>query len=62
MGVGDPMNTFGIMTLNHHIPYKKPILKQTPVFVNAKGVIHDLEAHHGGLYASKTGAELVNNS
>lgn len=41
--VGDPLNNFGIMTLNNLIPYKKPILKSTPVFVNAKGVMHDLE-------------------
>lgn len=37
--VGDPLTHFGIMTLNNHIPYKKPILKSMPVFVNAKGVI-----------------------
>jgi hypothetical protein len=29
----------GIMTLNNHIPYKKPILKASPVFVNAWGVL-----------------------
>jgi hypothetical protein len=34
-GVGDPMLHIGIMTLNNHIPYKKPILKASPVFVNA---------------------------
>ena len=41
------------MTLNHLIPYKKPVLKSTPVFVNAKGVMHELEVNHGGLYTNK---------
>jgi hypothetical protein len=41
------------MTLNHNIPYKKPVLKATPVFVNAKGVIKDLERNHGGLFFLK---------
>lgn len=37
---GDPMTHFGIMTLSNHVlPYKKPVLKSMPVFVNAKGVI-----------------------
>jgi hypothetical protein len=39
MSVGDPLTHFGIMTLNNNIPYKKPILKSMPVFVNARGVI-----------------------
>ena len=43
MNVGDPLNQFGIMTLNNQIPYKKPILKQAPVFVNARGIIYELE-------------------
>jgi len=42
------------MTLNHNIPYKKPILKAMPVFVNARGVIQDLEQNHGGLYFLKS--------
>lgn len=37
--VGDPLQQFGIMTLGNNIPYKKPILKSMPVFVNARGVI-----------------------
>eukprot|EP00347_Sterkiella_histriomuscorum_P005627 403355874 len=49
----DPMTHFGIMTLNHHIPYKKPILKTMPVFVNARGVMQDLEHNFGGLYFIK---------
>jgi hypothetical protein len=45
------MTHIGIMTLNNHIPYKKPILKASPVvFVNARGVIHEIESKHGGLY------------
>ena len=24
---GDPLMHFGIMTLNNHIPYKRPVLK-----------------------------------
>ena len=51
--MGDPLNNFGIMALNNLIPYKKPVLKSTPVFVNAKGVMHELEQNHGGLYVSK---------
>lgn len=47
------MQQFGIMTLGNNIPYKKPILKSMPVFVNARGVIQDLELHHGGLYKLK---------
>jgi len=27
MSKGDPLSQFGIMTLNHSIPYKKPVLK-----------------------------------
>ena len=42
------------MTLNNHVPYKKPILKQNAVFVNAKGVIQELEQKHGGLYGTKS--------
>jgi hypothetical protein len=45
---------FGIMTLNNHIPYKRPILKQLPVFVNAKDVLKELKEKHGGLYSTKT--------
>lgn len=50
--VGNPMDGIGIMTLNNHIPYKKPVLKQMVVFVNAKGVLHELEQKHGGLYSN----------
>ncbi|CDW77723.1 UNKNOWN [Stylonychia lemnae] len=53
MSVGDPLTHFGIMTLNNNIPYKKPILKSMPVFVNARGVIQDLEQNHGGLHFLK---------
>ena len=35
----DPLKTFGIMTLNNVIPYRKPILKSSIAFVNARGVI-----------------------
>jgi hypothetical protein len=41
------------MTLKNHIPYKKPVLKQTPVFVNARGVFYEIEKDHGGIYFSK---------
>ena len=50
---GDPLTHFGIMTLNHNIPYKKPILKSMPMFVNARGVIQELEDFHGGLHTQK---------
>ena len=36
---GDPMCSFGIMTLKNEIPYRKPILKDSCVFVNARGVL-----------------------
>ena len=41
------------MTLNNHIPYRKPILKQSPVFVNARGVMQELDDKHGGLYFTR---------
>lgn len=49
------MTHFGIMTMNNHIPYKKPILKSmpAPANINAKGVIHELDKKHGGLYYIK---------
>lgn len=49
----DPLTGYGIMTLNNHIPYRKPILKDCPLFVNAKGVMREIEKHHGGLYFTK---------
>jgi len=52
--VGDPLMKFGIMTLNNHIPYKRPILKQVPFFVNANSVLKELEEKHGGLYSTKS--------
>lgn len=52
--VGDPMTQFGIMTLNNHIPYKRPVLKLMPCFVNARGVLQELKDKHGGIYATKT--------
>jgi hypothetical protein len=45
------------MTLNNHIPYKRPILKQLPCFVNAKGVLKEIEKNHGGLYSNKGEAQ-----
>lgn len=47
------MKHLGIMTLNHEIPYKRPILKAMPCFVNAKGVLDEIERKHGGLYSNK---------
>jgi hypothetical protein len=41
-GDGDPLMRYGMMTLNNHIPYKKPVLKSQPVFVNARGVLQEL--------------------
>jgi hypothetical protein len=38
------------MTLNKNIPYKKPVLKASVVFVNARGVIYEIQTKHGGLY------------
>jgi len=52
--VGDPMTCFGIMTLNNHIPYKRPVLKSLPYYVNARGVLQELNAKHGGLYSTKS--------
>ena len=49
----DPLIHFGIMTLNQSIPYKKPIIKSMPVFVNARGVMQELEEKHGGLHTNK---------
>ena len=50
---GDPLNHFGIMTLNNLIPYKKPVIKEMPCFVNARGVIKEIEEKHGGFYQNK---------
>jgi hypothetical protein len=47
------MKHLGIMTLNNEIPYKRPILKAMPCFVNAKGVLDDINKNHGGLYTNK---------
>lgn len=52
-GIGDPLKQFGLFTMNKQIPYKKPVLKQSSIFVNARGVIHEIETKHGGLYFSK---------
>ena len=43
------MNHIGIMTMNNLIPYKKPIIKQNPIAVNAKDVIREIEVRHNGL-------------
>ena len=48
---------FGIMTLNNEIPYKRPILKQLPTFINTKGVIKELDEKHGGLYHTKSSSK-----
>lgn len=40
---GNPLNHIGIMTMNKKIPYKKPIIKQNPMTVNAKEVIKEIE-------------------
>jgi hypothetical protein len=39
------------MTLNNqNLPYKKPILKNQPgIYVNARGVLQELQRDHGGL-------------
>ena len=42
------------MTLNNHIPYKRPVLKLMPCFVNARGVLRELKDKHGGIYHTKT--------
>ena len=39
------------MTMNNLIPYKKPIIKQNPIAVNAKEVIREIEIKHNGLYS-----------
>ena len=59
--VGDPMMKFGLMTLNNHIPYKRPVLKQMPVYVNARGVLQELKEKHGGIYSTKTEANNSDN-
>ena len=42
-----------------NIPYKKPILKQSASsFVNAKGVIRELEMKHGGIYSNGASSKL----
>lgn len=46
------MTHIGIMTLGGSIPYRKPVLKSSPVFVNARGVIRDLENRFGKLVYS----------
>jgi hypothetical protein len=48
------MTCFGIMTLNNHIPYKRPVLKSLPYYGNARGVLRELNAKHGGLYSTKS--------
>ena len=47
------MKNLGIMTLNNQIPYKRPILKAMPCFVNAKGVLDEIDRNYGGLYTTK---------
>ena len=42
-----------MMTLNNNIPYKRPVLKSSPVFVNTRGVLQQLDRKHGGLYSTK---------
>ena len=53
--IGDPLNHVGIMTMNNLIPYKKPIIKQNPIAVNAKDVIREIEDRHNGLRAVNLG-------
>jgi len=56
----DPMSHIGIVTMNHKIPYRKPILKQVTstigtrgngVLILSLGVIKEIEEKHGGLSA-----------
>ena len=47
------------MTLNNHIPYKRPVLKSLPYYVNARGVLQELKDKHGGIYTTKT--DLLND-
>ena len=43
------MKDFGFFSFGSSIPYKKPIIKQQPGFVSAKGVIDEINREHGGL-------------
>jgi hypothetical protein len=50
LGKDDPLSQVGIITSNHVLPYKKPILKQAPAFnVNTRGVLEELYRDYGGL-------------
>jgi hypothetical protein len=59
--VGDPMIHIGIMTLNSSIPYRRPVMKGTPVYVNAKGIMKEIEQKHGGLYSIRNDNLIDNN-
>jgi hypothetical protein len=64
IGLDDPLNNVGIMTLNNiSLPYKKPILKRTPgIYVNARGVINELDKDYGGIKDIRSSSLLHSNN